>query len=131
MPINEQEWTSIAVHVEQEVRRLIGQRRDFFVISPVTKRDENDNLVWVEEFGQTPIPMYCFDYEVTYYDTVAGGGPPFDHNRVDKKFAKVRPLCPKIGETVLIAREMGADRLPRCLGVLRSRNFLIDEDEED
>jgi hypothetical protein len=131
MPIEEAEWTSISVLVEQEVGRLVGRRRDYFMISIVMKRDEINNLVWVPEFGPTPIPLFCFDYEVAYYDTIAGGGPPFSFNTVHKKFAKVRPLCPKLGETVLIAREMGADRLPRCLGTLRSLNFIIDENEED
>lgn len=131
MPLNEQEWASISVQIEQEIHRVVGRRRDYFITSVVIKRNETDNLVWVEEFGVTPIPMFCFDYEVIYYDTVAHGGPPFDKNRVDKKFAKVRPLVPKVGETVLIAREMGADRLPRCLGVLRSNNFILDEDEDE
>ena len=129
MPISEQEWASIAQHVELEVTRLIGRRRDYFITSVVIKSDDVNNLVWVEEFV-SPIPMFCFDYEVIYYDTVAGGGPPFTTNTVQKKFAKVRPLCPSVGETVLIAREMGADRLPRCLGVLKSANFVIDEDED-
>lgn len=131
MPIEEAEWTSIAIHVEQEIARLMGRRRDYFIMTIVIKNDETKNLVWVEEFGPQPIPCFMFDYEVTYYDTVAGGGPPFDKNSIHKKLAKVRPLCPKIGDVVIIAREMGADRLPRCLGVLRSVDFIIDEEDED
>lgn len=131
MPINEQEWASIATHVEEEIRRVIGQRRDYFITTPVIKRDEIRNVVWVEEFGPTPIPCFSFDYEVTYYDTVAGGGPPFSVNTVQRKLGVVKQLTPLIGDVVLIAREMGADRLPRCLGVLKSTDFLIDEDEED
>lgn len=135
MPIEEAEWSSIHNLIELEVGKRIGRRRDYFLTSVVVKNDTNDNLVWVEEFGEQPIPMFCFDYEVIYYDqdTIAGGGPPFDTNTktVTKKFAKVRPLCPKVGQRVLIAREMGADRLPRCLGVLRSKNFIIFEDDDD
>lgn len=131
MPVEEAEWTSIFNLVEREVERIIGRRRDYFLLTVVDKRDEIRNLIWVEEFGPTPVPCFMFDYEVIYYDTKAGGGPPFNTNTVNKKFAKVRPLCPLIGDTVLIAREMGADRLPRCLGVLRSFDFILDEDEED
>jgi hypothetical protein len=130
MPINEQEWASISEQISLEIGRLIGLRRHYFLVSPVLKNDEVNNLVWVAEFGPTPIPIFTFDYEVIYYDTIAGGGPPFDKNTVTKKFAKVRPLVPKVGETVLICMEMGADRLPRCLGALRSDNFLIDEEED-
>ena len=135
MPIEEAEWASISNQIELEVGRLIGRRRDYFIMAVVTDRNESDMVIWTDEFGIQPIPMFCFDYEVIYYDqdTIAGGGPPFDENTktITPKFAKVRPLLPKVGQTVLIAREMGVDRLPRCLGVLRSKNFVVFEDDDD
>lgn len=135
MPIEEAEWTSISSLIELEVRRLIGRRADYFILTKVIKNDEINNNIWVKEFGDTPIPFFAFDYEVIYFDqdTIASGSPYFGSNsrQILKKYARVRPLVPKVGQTVLIAREFGADRLPRCLGVLRSQNFVIDEDDDD
>lgn len=110
--------------VEREVQRLIGRRMDYFIMTRVNKVDLDKNLIWTDEFVTTPIPMYAFQYEVIYYDSTFSG-------EVVKKFAKVRVLAPDVGDFVLVAREMGADRLPRCLGVLRSSDFLIDEDKEN
>lgn len=115
MPITEGEWASIRAMAEQVAVEVSGTRKDYFVMGKVIKRDPVKNLIWMTEFGDQPIPLFSFDYEVFYY-----AGTP-----LRKKTAKVKPACPKIGQTVLVAREMGLNRLPRCLGVLRSKGFVI------
>jgi hypothetical protein len=122
MPVNEQEWASIQNMVEREVARIIGKRMDYFILTRANIVDEENMNIYCDEFGQTPVPMFAWEYEVKYYDSTFSGD-------VVLKYAKVRVLPPVVGDTVLIAREMGADRLPRCLGVLKSTNFLIDEDQ--
>jgi len=42
--------------------------------------------------------------------------------------AKAVTLVPKVGQTVLVAYEMGISRLPRCLGVIQSTNWITSED---
>jgi len=128
MPITNEEWLSIATHVEREVGRLIGRRRDYFLITVVTKRDTVNNLIWVPELTDQPIPLMAFDYDITYYDESPRGAQVGSY-RTYKKPAEVKVKCPKVGETVLIAREMGSDFLPRCLGVLRSKNFILDQED--
>ena len=51
-------------------------------------------------------------------------------SKVHRKIAEVRPKLPEIGDEVLIAKEMGNDLLPRCLGVLRSDNYIEDLDDD-
>ena len=130
MPIEESEWASISAMAQQIAQEVSGGRRDFFVTGKVIKRDENKNLVWLEEFGSQPIPLFTFDYQVKYYDEsprgIVGTGQV---QRTYQKEAKTKVICPKVGETVLVARELGLRRLPRCLGVLRSRDFIIETEE--
>jgi hypothetical protein len=128
MTISNEEWASIAQHVEREVGRLIGRRRDYFLICKVVKNDTTNNLVWVKELGDQPIPLMAFDYDVAYYDESPRGASVGSY-RVYKKHATVKLICPKPGQTVLIAREMGSDFLPRCLGVLHSKKFIIDQED--
>lgn len=123
MPLNEQEWVSIAEMIEREIGRISGRRVDPFVMTVVTKVDiDNMNVYCADEFGITPIPLFAFKETVIYYDSTFSGA-------VVRKEAKVILEPPQVGDVVLICREMSADRLPRCLGVLRSSNFIIDEDQ--
>src|SRR3954468_4896603 len=132
MPISEPEWTSIASMVEKIVRRLTGSRADFFVTGKVIKIDKPNKCIYMAEFGDQPIPIVAFDYEVNYYDETpkgtnygaVGTGASY---RTLKKTAKVTPVIPKVGQTVLVAREMGTARMPRCLGVIQGKNWIIPE----
>lgn len=38
-------------------------------------------------------------------------------------------IVPEIGDTVLIARELGTRALPRCLGIIQGREYLLGGEE--
>lgn len=134
MPINEPEWASIANFVEKIVRRIAGSKADYFVTGKVVKVDTPNKCIFMAEFGDQPIPIAGFDYEVAYYDETprgttsiaAGGAQPYITN---KKSAIVTLVMPKKGQTVLVAREMGTSRMPRCLGVILGKNWIVPEYE--
>lgn len=137
MPIDREEWRSIRALVEN----LTGGKGEYFVTGKVIKRDVKRKLVWLKEFGDQAIPLVAFDYEVRYYDDNSKGrqisvpihvdevpysgtaivGVP---NKNTPKTAKVTVMVPKVGETVLVARELGTSRIPRCLGVLMGRGWI-------
>jgi len=120
MPINPGEWDSITELIERLVKKVAGRRSDYFLLARVKKRDKDKNLIWVEELGDQPIPLIAFDYEVKYYLAVG--------STTQMKKAKVKVICPKIGQQVFIAREWGTDRMPRCLGVIMSKDFILEKE---
>lgn len=126
MPLTSEDFASIARHVELEVGRLIGRRRDAFFTAIVTKADQRKKLIWVKELGDQPIPLVAFEYFVTYYDEspkgTAGGGSYLTYT----KTAIARVKCPEKGELVLIAREMSYDGWPKCLGIIMSNDYIQD-----
>src|SRR5690348_15857553 len=122
MPISEPEWLSIANMVEKIVKRVIGTRADYFTTGKVLKVDKPNKCIYMTEFGDQPIPIVGFDYEVKYYDTDNAG-----FVRTRNSVATV--VMPKVGDTVLVARELGTRRLPRCLGVIQGKNWVIPEAE--
>lgn len=126
MPMSEEEWASVSRFVELEVGKLIGRRRDPLFTAKVTKRDEENKLVWVKELGDQPIPILAFDYEVTYFDESPRGTSGGGSYKTYKKTATVDIIVPQIGQLVIIAREMSYDGHPRCLGVVKSRNYIQD-----
>jgi len=123
--ISEPEWESIATLVN----KLMRQKGEYFVTGKVIQRDEVKKLIWLKEFGDQAIPVVGFDYEVTYYDetpsgvntTTVGTGADF---KTRAKKAKVKVVVPKIGQSVLVAREFGTRRLPRCLGVIQGTGWI-------
>jgi len=123
--ISEPEWESIATLVN----KLMRQKGEYFVTGKVIQRDEVKKLIWLKEFGDQAIPVVGFDYEVTYYDETPGGvvttavGANADFKTKAKK-AKVKVMVPKIGQSVLVAREFGTRRLPRCLGVIQGTGWI-------
>lgn len=131
--ITEPEWASIRTLIEIVAAEMSGNR-NFFTTGKVIKRDETKKLVWIEDFGDQPIPIIGFDHEIEYYDetpkgtiaVVAGGASPY---KVVKKKVKVKTLVPKIGDTVVVARELGSRRLPRCLGVIQGKGWIVAESE--
>jgi hypothetical protein len=134
MPISEPEWASIRNMVETVVGDMAGNRASHFTTGKVIKRDETKKLVWLEEFGDQPIPIIGFDYEVKYYyassaglsTPATGGGLP---SKTITKTVKVKVKVPKVGDTVVVAREFGSRRIPRCLGVIQGKGWIVAESE--
>jgi hypothetical protein len=126
MPLNSEDFASIGRHVELEVGRLLGRKRDAFFMAEVTKRDTEDNLIWVKELGDQPIPLVAFDYEITYYDESPRGTSGGGSFHTYKKTAISKVQVPKKGEMVLIVLEMSYGGRPRCFGVIQSTNFVQD-----
>ena len=128
--ISEPEWESIA----NLFNKLMRKKGEYFVTGTVIKRDEVKKLVWLREFGDQAIPIVAFDYEVMYYDETPQGqvttavGAAADYKTKAKK-AKVKVLVPKIGQTVVVAREFGTRRLPRCLGVIQGTGWIAPSED--
>jgi hypothetical protein len=116
----------------------LAAQGEYFVQDVVVKSEPVNNLIWTKEFGDQPIPLFTFDYQVKYYDTevtsVTGASSPYTVQKkrapyTTKPYSKeIQVLCPRKGDVVLIARHLGARRLPKCLGVLKSRNFIVEVD---
>jgi hypothetical protein len=100
---------------------VLGRRDEFFNTCVVSKADEENRLIWLKGFSNDPIPIVAFEYEVKYFDTDR-------HGKIITRTAKVMPLVPKVGQTVLVAYELGVSRLPRCLGVILGKNWITSED---
>lgn len=112
-------------NIDRRIENIVGKfSSPTLAQGIVIKADANKNLVWLKEFGDQPIPVYTFDYDIKYYDTQPTGvsGATVNTRLVVKK-AVVTPKCPKVGETVLILKQFGSRALPKCIGVLRSRDF--------
>jgi hypothetical protein len=95
----------------EEIRRGIPPHEVTY--GKVVKRDVTKKLVWLKEYGDQAIPIVGLRHIVTYYDTTPTG--------VDKKTALIEPEVPKVGELVVVLRQMGSRRLPKCLGPVLSR----------
>jgi hypothetical protein len=134
MPISEPEWASVRAMIEEVVADLAGNRASYFTTGKVIKRNEADKLVWLEEFGDQPIPIVGFDYELKYYyassaglaTPAAGAGLP---SKTITKTIKAKVRVPKVGETVVVAREFGSRRIPRCIGVIQGKHWIVPESE--
>ena len=48
---------------------------------------------------------------------------------VQPKDLKTEVAMPKVGDTVLIVLEMGTHRLPRCVGVIQSKDYMVPSEE--
>jgi hypothetical protein len=134
MPLTEPEWLSISAMVEKIVRRVAGTKGDYFITGKVLKVDKANKCIYLREFGDQPIPLVGFEYEITYYDesprgTNYGASGSAAQFKTRKKKAKVEIVMPRRGQTVLVAREMGAQRMPRCLGVIQGKKWIIPEAE--
>ena len=97
---------------------ILNSHGPMFSQGTVTKADPVKNLVWLDEFGGQPIPIFGFSYNVKSYDTQPNGTLTVRH-------VTVTPQCPNVGDIVLVARQHGSRRLPKCLGVLRSIDFVV------
>jgi hypothetical protein len=121
MAITDTDWQKIYRAIEKAIPPSA------VVQGKVVRADAQRNLIWLKEFGDQPIPLFAFDFDVTYYDTQFSGvtpaaGQPIPSQLVKKK-AKTKIVCPKVGDIVLVIKQHGSRRLPKCVGVLRSTGF--------
>lgn len=124
MALNNTDWREI----QKFVVSLLAQQGEYFTQGVVVKNDQVKKLVWLKEFGDQPIPLIAFDYQVKYYYRDGAG------NMVPKKTPAhtkdVEILVPRVGDMVLVARHMGSRRLPKCLGVIKSTGYVRAGSEE-
>jgi hypothetical protein len=120
--ITDPEWLSIRNLISKVAAEISGKRQDYFVTGTVIKVDVTNKLVYLAEFGDQPIPIVAFDHTVNYYDTNSTGV-------VTKKTATTKVVMPNVGDTVLVARELGTRRLPRALGILQGTNWTVAEEQ--
>jgi hypothetical protein len=105
--------------IQKEILRLIKVNvPPNMTQGAVVANDTLRNIVWLEEFGSQPIPIFGFPYTVEYYDTQPDGA-------IIKRSVVVTPTCPDVGDIVLVARQYGSRRLPKCVGVLQSTDFVL------
>jgi hypothetical protein len=119
--ISEPEWNSIREVAAKVAADVAGRRGEFFKTGIVSKRDEKNRLVWLKGYGDSPIPVVAFEYDVKYYDTDR-------HGKIITRVAKVLPRVPAVGQSVLVVYELGVSRLPRCVGVILGKNWITSED---
>jgi hypothetical protein len=116
MPLTHKDWNEIYGKIRSLIAQTTGEP---FVQGEVIRRDPKNRLVWLEDFGDTPIPLFGFDYQVeVFFPPPIGGSQIF----------LATMLTPKIGETVLVAQHLGSSRLPKCLGVVHSTDFVMEEE---
>jgi len=116
MPLTHEDFGMIYQAIDSHVKKST----QFFIQSPVTRRDVDRKLIWVEELGPQSIPLIGFTGTAKVYDEGANG-------EVRLKRVKVEPDVPQVGEQVLIALHLGQRGLPKALGVIQSTML----DEED
>jgi hypothetical protein len=107
-----EEWNSIYAAIQKE----ISQSTNFFSQVEVIKVDEERKLIYASEFGDTPIPLVGFRYTASYYND--------NGSSVSLKKSTTEPDLPKVGDLVLVARNLGSRRMPRCLGIIFGREYI-------
>lgn len=129
MPLSKDDWREIQSFVTQ----IVAQHGEAFIQSKVIKSDAVNKLVWIKELGDQPIPLLAFDYQVKYYynepfgNTTTVGTAANARQRSRKTLAytkEVEVLVPRVGDIVLVALHYGSRRLPKCLGVIKSKNYV-------
>lgn len=129
MALSHDDWREIS----KFINGLLARQGEYFVQGVVVKNDPIKKLVWLKEFGDQPIPCIAFDYQVKYYyeaptgNTTAVGAAvnKVTTSRKTKPYTnEVEILVPKVGETVLVAQHLGSRRLPKCLGVIQSTDYV-------
>jgi hypothetical protein len=124
MALTQRDWNEI----QRFVGSLVAQQGEAFVQGEVVRNDPVKKLIWMKEFGDQPIPLISFDYQVKYYYRDAAGNMVPRTTKANTK--EVDILVPRVGETVLVARHMGSRRLPKCLGVIKSTGYVRAGGEE-
>lgn len=108
--------------IEEFVNRMLSKIGSPFIQAKVIKSDSSRKVVWVRELGSIPVPLIAFDYQVKYSYREASGTLQIQKTKAYSE--EVDVLTPRVGDTVLIAQHFGASRLPKCLGVIKSRNYI-------
>jgi hypothetical protein len=129
MPLDSEDFASIANLVELEVGRLIGRRRDAFIVCAVKRRDQRKKLIWVKEFGDQPIPLVSFQHIIEYFDE-SPRGTVCSFMTYRKTGVTIGTFVPELDELVLIVRDMGYDGHPYCLGVIQSVDYIQDLEDD-
>jgi hypothetical protein len=121
--INQEDWELILGEIQK------ARPSEAITQGTVIKRDLKRHVIFMKEFGTTPIPILAFNYEVNYFDVQPFGSTPNAGQPMPKKrFAKkviAKPQLPKVGDTVLVLKHLGSRRLPKCIGIIQSKNFEV------
>lgn len=129
MALSKDDWREIQAFVTQ----IVSQHGQSFIQAKVIKNDTKNKLIWVKELGDQPIPLLAFDYQVKYYYNEPFGNTTAVGSGVNARMAsrktrahtkEVEVLTPRVGDIVFIALHYGARRLPKCLGVIQSKNYV-------
>ena len=118
MALSNDDWREIQKVIDRRVTH-VGEP---FVQGKVVKNDQVRKLVWLKEFGDTPIPLIGFNYQVKYRYKEPTGETTITKTKAHSP--EVEILVPKVGEIVLVAQHFGSRRLPKCLGVVRGKRFV-------
>jgi len=116
--ITNSDWRAIQEFVDKRVTR----GGEPFVQATVIRVNQTNKTIFCKEFGDTPIPLLSFDYQVKYMFKETTGAVTIKTTKAHSE--EVEVLVPRVGDTVLIAQHFGSRRLPKCLGVIKSQHFV-------
>jgi hypothetical protein len=124
--LTEYDWAMIYKAIESRVQP------SEIVYGEVIRRDIKHRLVWIDEFGDQPIPLVGFNYNVPVLDVEPLGSivdPDLDIQMIPRQRAfSGNVIVPQIGEVVLVLRQFGRNRLPHCIGTaLSTVNYSPDD----
>lgn len=117
MALSHGEWGEI----QNLIKRMIGDVGEPFVQGVVIRNDPLNGTIYLKEFGDIAIPLIAHHYSVTY--NVRDTSGRIVRTKTIPYSKDVEVLVPKVGDTVLVAQHLGTRGLPKCLGVIVSRNF--------
>lgn len=120
--IEDADWTAI----QEFVNRRVSQVGEPFIQGKVVKVDALRKVVFLKEFGDTPIPIVGFDHQVKYSFKESSGATTIKKTKAYSN--EVEILVPRVGDLVLIAQMFGTRRLPKCLGVIKSKRYVVPEE---
>ncbi len=109
--------------IEAFVSRIASKGGEPFVQGKVVASDSARKVVFLKEFGDTPIPVVGFDYQVKYSYKEPTGVTTIKKTKPYSN--EVEILVPRVGDTVLVAQHFGTRRLPKCLGVIKSKRYVV------
>ncbi len=118
MPLSFNDWAEI----HNVIRKTVADTGEPFVQGKVIRNDLINKLVYLKEFGDTPIPLVAHHYQVKYLSRDSSGRIII--LKTVAYSADVEVLVPKVGDIVLVAQHLGTRSLPKCLGVIMSRNYI-------
>ncbi len=118
MALTHGDWNEI----HNAIRKGVADTGEAFVQGVVIKSDAINKVIYLKEFGDTPIPIVAHHYQVKYLARDDSGRKIILKTLAYS--ADVEVLVPRIGDIVLVAQHLGTRALPKCLGVIMSRNFV-------